>query len=301
MKVLILGATGFIGLPVAQAFVRAGHLVYGQTRSETKAQQLKAAEIIPVVADPQDISTFAPLLATMDAVIDILRETAITSGSETLLAAIAKAAQELRPPHAPKLTYIYTCGTWVHGHKPDEVITDTTPITDPAELARSRPAQEQRVVTHPHLNGIVIRPALLYGRSGSLIGTLMFKSAYEGQVRWFGAPGGRLSLVHCDDLAELYVLAAEKAVIVRGQIFDAGNDMNESTDAVLQKLVEISGAKGPYTYAQPSNPFEAALATSIILRPYLARALLGWQPRKAGLLDHLPVYYDAWKASEGLS
>jgi nucleoside-diphosphate-sugar epimerase len=63
MKVLILGATGeslqlsrlmigFIGLPAAQAFVRAGHMVYGQTRSEKSTGELVKEEIIPVVLDP---------------------------------------------------------------------------------------------------------------------------------------------------------------------------------------------------------------------------------------------------------
>ncbi len=40
----LLSATGFIGLPIAQAFVRAGHIVYGQTRSAAKAKQLAAEE-----------------------------------------------------------------------------------------------------------------------------------------------------------------------------------------------------------------------------------------------------------------
>ena len=37
-------ASGFIGLPVARAFVRAGHVVYGLTRSLQKAKQLAADE-----------------------------------------------------------------------------------------------------------------------------------------------------------------------------------------------------------------------------------------------------------------
>ena len=37
-------ATGFIGLPAAQALVRAGHYVYGLTRSQQKAKQLAAEE-----------------------------------------------------------------------------------------------------------------------------------------------------------------------------------------------------------------------------------------------------------------
>ena len=36
--------TGFVGLPAAQACVRAGHLVFGLTRSLEKAKQLTAEE-----------------------------------------------------------------------------------------------------------------------------------------------------------------------------------------------------------------------------------------------------------------
>lgn len=37
-------ASGFIGLPAAQALVRAGHIVYGVTRSESKVKSLAAEE-----------------------------------------------------------------------------------------------------------------------------------------------------------------------------------------------------------------------------------------------------------------
>ena len=43
--------------------------------------------------------------------------------------------------------------------------------------------------------------------------------------------------------------------------------------------------------------YEEALATTSLVRPYLARALLGWQPRKAGLVDGLETYYAAYLAS----
>ena len=43
--------------------------------------------------------------------------------------------------------------------------------------------------------------------------------------------------------------------------------------------------------------YEEALGTTTLIRPYLARALLGWQPIKAGLIDGLPIYYAAYLAS----
>lgn len=299
MKVLIIGATGFIGLPVAQAFVRAGHIVYGQTRSEEKARQLVAEEIIPIVCGPTDVNKYMSLIPTLDALIDAMGGTDIKVAGEALLSTVAIAASTLRHPTAPKLAYIYTSGTWTHGENRTDVVSDTTPVTRPAELVAWRPAQEQRAVENPHVNGIVIRPSLLYGRAGSLLAPL-FRRAHEGRVTWHGEPGGRLALVHCDDLAEVYVLAAEKAALAGGRIFDASNDINESTDAFLQRLVEVSGAQGPYEYLKPTNLFEATLNTTTILRPYLAHALLGWRPRKAGLIDHLDIYYNAWKASEGI-
>ncbi|PSR88859.1 hypothetical protein PHLCEN_2v5008 [Hermanssonia centrifuga] len=296
MKVLIIGASGFIGLPVARALSRAGHIVYGLTRSESKAKALAAEEIIPIVGEPSNPEKWVSLVNTLDVVIEAVAGADLKTQSSGIFQAVVHAAQTLRPSHAPKLAYIYTSGTWVHGDDRETIITDTTPITKPVELVAWRPALEQEIVTSTVVNGIVIRPSMLYGYSGSIL-SMMFKRAHEGKVSWFGTPGGRLAFVHADDLADLYLRAAEKAQLVRGQIFDGTNDFTESADELLEKLVQVSGAQGPYEYVQASNLFETAITATALIRPYLGRALLGWQPRKAGVIDNLEVYYNAWKAS----
>lgn len=297
MKVLVLGASGFVGLPAAQALSRAGHEVYGQTRSEAKAKQLSADEIIPIVGEVTNPAPWLYLIGTLDVIIDAVGGTAdIRSISASLLSSISTAAKDLRPASAPKLTFIYTSGTWVHGDNRKDIVSDTTPCTNPAQAVAWRVDQEQRVITDANLNGIVIRPALLYGRSGSLFSPL-FKSASEGKVAWYGTPGGRYALIHTDDLADLYLKTSEKGSIVGGKIFDAANDMTESADDFLQKLVEVSGTASGYEYIKPTNSYEEALTTTSLIRPYLARALLGWEPRKAGLVDGLTTYYAAYLAS----
>ncbi|KAI0649159.1 NAD-P-binding protein [Trametes meyenii] len=253
MKVLILGATGFIGFPMAQAFVRAGHVVYGQTRSSDKAKRLATEEMIPIVSEVRDTAAYLPLVASLDAIIDAVGGPETNVLSEFLLNATAEAVQAHRPSHAPKLTYIHTSGTWVHGEDRADIVCDTTPLTRPIALTAWRLAQEQRVVANPHVNGIAIRPSLLYGRSGSLLAPFFRKACVERRAEWPGTPGGRLAVVHADDLAELYVLAAEKAAVARGQIFDGSNDVTESTDAFLQRLVEVSGTEAPYRFTTPTN------------------------------------------------
>lgn len=172
--------------------------------------------------------------------------------SDILLQAATALAQKHRPADAPKLTYIYTSGAWVFGDSRTEFVTDTTPITNSVPLVAWRPEQEQRTAKSQVLNGIVVRPSLLYGKSASILAGF-FKGASEGKVVWFGTPGGRLATIHADDLAELYLVLAEKSQLVGGQIFTASNDVSESVDDFLQKLVEISGAKGPHEYIKPSN------------------------------------------------
>ena len=44
--------------------------------------------------------------------------------------------------------------------------------------------------------------------------------------------------------------------------------------------------------------YEVALGTTTLLKPYLAKSILGWHPSKPGLVDGLPIYYAAWKAAQ---
>jgi len=295
MKVLVLGATGFIGLPAAQALVRAGHMVYGLARTQAKAKALAAEEIIPIIGDV-DSDAWIPLIATLDVIIEAIGGSDVKTLSATTFERVTKAIKELRPLDAPLLSYIYTSGTWVHGDSRTEIVTDTTPIVSPVELIAWRPAVEQTIARSAAVNGIVIRPAMLYGRSASIFAPL-FQGASEGRVVWAGTPGGRLAVIHSDDLSDLYVRVAEKGSLLGGKIFDAANPNTEPVDDLLQKLVEVSGAKGPYEYRKPENLYEEAVQATGLIRPYLGNALLGWSVKKPGLIEGLDNYYAAWLAS----
>ena len=43
--------------------------------------------------------------------------------------------------------------------------------------------------------------------------------------------------------------------------------------------------------------FHRALNASALLRPTLARSLLGWEPRRAPIAEDIKVYYHAWLAA----
>lgn len=311
--------------------MRAGHMVYGLARTEAKAKVLAMEEsacltartpsmrfpvenvpVIPVLGDV-DSDAWISLIATLDVIIEAVGGSDVKTIAPSTFERVVKAVNQLRPHDAPLLSYIYTSGTWVHGDSRTDIVTDTTPIVRSVELVTWRPPVEQRVVRSAEVNGIVVRPALLYGRSASILAEL-FKRASEGRVFWPGTPGGRYAVVHSDDLSDLYVRVAEKAPLIRGKIFDAANPNTESVDELLQRLVVVSGAQTPYEYTKPANSewsnylhlrvrspcstvWEEAVQATGLIRPYLANALLGWSVKKPGLIEGLDNYYAAWLAS----
>ncbi|KAJ7768046.1 NAD(P)-binding protein [Mycena olivaceomarginata] len=230
MKVLVLGATGFIGFPAAQALARAGHIVYGLARTEEKAKLLAAEEVIPILGD-LDSDAWIPLIATLDTILET-----VGGGPEPARAVLertTKAAAALRPAGAPLLSYIYTSGTWVHGDNRTDRVTDTLP--------HRAPRGDRRVAAR--------------GRAARRRGA--------GGVAWDAR--GRYAVVHTDDLAELFV-------------------RTESVNELLDRLVQISGVNGPYEYRKPENLLEEATQSTTLVRPYLAKALLDWSPKKPGLV-----------------
>ena len=246
--------------------------MYGVTRSETKAKQLASAEsmfplprdssdrltftfpVFPIVGEPTDTQSWAHLISTIDVVIEAVGGTVdLGTIAVTLLNAIATTAESTRPIGSPKISFIYTSGTWTHGSSADEIVSDTTPLLNPVPLVAWSPAVEQTVLKDERVNGIVIRPSLLYGKSASLFDPVFEAAFKDRQVNWFGKPGVRLSVLHVDDLADLYVRAVEKAPILGGLAIDASNDTTEPVDDFLRKLIQVSSAKGPQGWVEPTN------------------------------------------------
>ena len=69
------------------------------------------------------------------------------------------------------------------------------------------------------VHGIVIRPGILYGRSGSLPGMMVFQAAEAAKQKGekfeaIGVDSARMGTIHQDDLADLYVRVAERVSLL---------------------------------------------------------------------------------------
>ncbi len=71
MKILVTGATGFIGAAVARRLLQQGHEVLALSRSGAAAAKLRVAGLIPVAGNFADPASLAAPAAQVDAVVSI--------------------------------------------------------------------------------------------------------------------------------------------------------------------------------------------------------------------------------------
>lgn len=301
MRVFITGATGYVGFAVAAALARAGHHVVGLARSPAKANMLAAAEVVPVLGSMDDPLTYAEAARESQVLIHCAAEYSaryMELDRQTIDHLLALASQAKQPR-----LFLYTSGVWVYGATGDDVVDEASALRPPAMVA-ARAEHEQLVLRHSSgaVRTLVIRPGCVYGGSGSLTAGWFDSAVRAGAARVIGDGSYRWSMVHLQDLADLFVRAAQSPWA--GQVFNA---TDRSRFTVLQCAQAASRAAGRggkvevMPMAEASRAF-GPMTECLVLDQHVdsskAVRWLGWQPRHGGFVDGVAQYFVSWKASQ---
>lgn len=319
VNVLVLGATGYIGQALSQSLVRSGnHRVYGLARTPEKAKELEKEEVIPISGSISENKKLLNAIETyhINVIVDVVGANLQTS--QNLLSEIKKIGAERLSAAAkagnpiPKLGFIYCSGTWVHGSS-NEPVNDLTPVdalnspTPPAELTSWRPVLERAVLASSNvLDVMVVRPALVYGRSHAIwhmfFGPIA-TAVREGSslVSLAGDADSRPGLIHVDDVAYGLHSAVEKLPLISGTgvypVFDLVTSQ-ESLRDIMEFAAKTIDFKGKIDFVGAGdNLFAKAMSTSMNNRSGRAKQILGWEPRKIGFVQGMDVYAKAFLAA----
>jgi nucleoside-diphosphate-sugar epimerase len=291
MRILITGATGYIGGSVAAKLVASGHNVIGLTRSRGSAPLLKERGIEPVVGTLDDVEILSEAARDADAVIHTAN--ADHPGSVvTLVTALERSGKLL----------IHTTGSAIVADHADGEHARTIPLReddhfDPVPYRRARVDMNRYVrqaAIEKGIRSVVICPSMIYGKGRGLhpdseqIPKLIALSRQVGAGVYFGKGLNRYSNVHIDDLVDLYLLVMEKAP--GGSFYFAEN--GQSSFKELAELISVSLGFGGATTSLPVEEVirqhgEAArlgVASNSFVSAANARRL-GWSPRAPSLAE----------------
>ena len=240
MKVFVTGATGFVGSAVAAAFARAGHETFGLARSAEKARLLEAAEIVPVEGTMEDPDAWRSAAEGCSVLVHCAVE--YSERSWDLHRAALGALRDAGRDRAGRVL-LATSGVWVYGDTGDGTVEESAPLVPPRFVSH-RPAVDAAVLSW---NGggfrtLVIRPGCVYGASGSLTGSWFESALKGGAARVVGDGTNRWAMVHRDDLADLYVRAAESGL---------GGEVLNATDRSRATVNECACAVASATMSRP--------------------------------------------------
>lgn len=297
MKVFITGATGYIGFNVAQSFRRAGHQVYGLTRSSEKAKVLAKYEIVPIIGSIQNLNNFAKYIEESDAVVHAAADYN-NNFSELEKSTVKEIINLLKRTEKIK-KLIYTSGMWVYGNSNNNVITEKTDV-NPIKIVNWRIEVENIVVNNPYINGVVIRPGCVYGKKGDMTNDFFNSMLNKNEINIIGNGENHWPMIHADDLANAYLLAAEKNI--GNEIFNIAEEESHSIKDIILGIRELINFNGKINYIPLKNAidemgdFAEALAIDQRVDTSKAKQLLNWKPKHTGFFNELDLYNKTWNA-----
>jgi nucleoside-diphosphate-sugar epimerase len=274
MRIFLTGGTGYIGSAVLDALVKAGHHVDALVRNNEKAAQVQGRGANPLLGDASDPSTYADVVAAADGVI----LTAYEYSPRGVQVDAATIDAVLGSKGAPGRFLIYTSGVWVLGPAPTPV-DETAPLR-PIDLVAWRPAHEEKILGAAGWRTAVIRPGVVYGGSGGIVGDLL-KDASNSLIRVIGPGDNHWPLVYDRDLADLYVRIATNPEA--SGVYHANDEGDETVNEIVAALSEHAKTEPSVRHVplaearQKMGPYAEALALDQIVRSPRARAL-GWNP-----------------------
>ena len=285
MRIFLTGASGYIGTAVAERLRAAGHQVTALARSDASAAKLESAGVQPVRGDFSDPQSVGSAAGSADGVIS-LATTYDPSVDGPAIDAILDALAGSNKP------FVYTSGIWSHGDTGSKVVDETWP-PNPAELVRWRQKVEDRVLEGAKrgIRSVVIRPAIVYGRGGGMPVGFVESARKEGAARYVGTGKNLWPLVHVDDLADLYLLALEKAPPGTLLLGVSGPSRRVSEIAAAASRGAGAGGRTVATPLEEARKKLGAYADALVLDQQAsgrrAQELLGWKPRRPDVLEDI--------------
>lgn len=298
MKVLVTGATGFVGGHLVPRLVDAGHAVVAAGRSAPALDDYLNPVEKAVVPDIGPETDWRAALRNVDVVIHLAARAHVLRETEADAQAAFRRVNSLGTENLARQAassgvgqFIFLSSVGVHGNRSDSPLRETDGFAPATAYALSKQEAEQAL--HTCLAGTgtgltVIRPPLVYGPGAPGNFASLVRLVAKGWPLPLGGIDNRRSLVCVDNLVDFIALCMTRPEAV-GESFLVSDDEDIATPDLVKLLGEALGRPARLVAVpEPLMRFAAKLvgrgetwrklADDLQIDPAKAKNLLGWSP-----------------------
>ena len=301
MKVLVTGATGFVGYAVAALLVEQGHKVVGLTRSGSSPLPEGVHRVLGDLTSPE---TLPKAITDADGVCHLAGRTRVresrsdplgywranVGGTLALLGALAGTGT--------RLVLASTCG--VYGERAAQPIGETA-ATQPSNPYGSSKLAADQAATDLAATGVIGAISLrAFNIAGALPGhpdrdetrliprLLAVQQNRAPELLVNGDGSAIRDFVHVADMAAAFVLALDACEPGTWRAYNVGSGRSSTVGEVIDTVETVTGRPVALRHAPAAPEPHTLLADSCLIH-----AELGWKPHRSSLDE---IITDAWMA-----
>ena len=272
-RILVTGATGFVGAAVARALVAQGERVRVLVRPSSDRRNIEGLDVEPVVGSLEDADSLAAALAGMDGLFHVAADYRLwVRDAQSMMRAnvegtraIMEAALAAGVRRIVYTSSVATLGQYGDGRDADE----TTPVAygdmvGPYKQSKYRAEGVVRLMVREQgLPAVIVNPSTPVGPRDikpTPTGRVIVEAA-SGRMPGYIDTG--LNLVHVEDVAAGHLAAYAKGRV--GERYVLGGD-NMSLAEMLRTIASLTGMKPPWLAMPRLAVWPIALAAEAVAR-----------------------------------
>ena len=299
MRVLVTGASGFVGHAACRELIARGHDV----RALVRRAGSEPAGTAPVAGDLTDAGALASAVraAAPEGVLHLAAEIASQRSADRVREVNVEGTRRLLEAcvadGAPKVVFTSTVVT---GEAGGALLVEDEPL--PVQTPYGRSKQEgEALLLRCGLPAVVVRPGHVYGPGGWYEHEMLARLRQPGRFAVIGRGDNLWDVIHVDDVARALVDALERAPA--GEIYHAADDEPIAYYDFMALSAQALGVGRPRRVpawiarlAAGSSAVSAVVRSARTSNAKLKREL-GWAPRYPSAREGIPATVAALRAA----